>query len=127
MLAHFERALEQVDAIVTPAAGITAPPIALDALQNGELDMSTVTEAMRFAFTGNLTGLPAISFPAGYASHGLPIGLQVIGRAWAEHTLLRLANAAELIVPRRQPRVHYQILGHDDLVRSGLTDMLAHA
>jgi Asp-tRNA(Asn)/Glu-tRNA(Gln) amidotransferase A subunit family amidase len=86
-----------------------------------------VTEAMRFIFACNLTSLPAIAFPAGYDSHGLPVGVQVIGRPWAEHTLLRIANAAELIVPRRQPQVHYQILGRDDLVQSAVTDRLMPA
>jgi len=127
MITHFRRALEQVDGIVTPATGITAPPISPDALRAGELDASAVTEAMRFAFASNLIGLPAIAFPAGYDDQGLPIGFQVIGRPWAEHTLLRIANAAELIVPRHKPQAHYGILGRDELVRSVLTGRLVHA
>jgi aspartyl-tRNA(Asn)/glutamyl-tRNA(Gln) amidotransferase subunit A len=58
-----------------------------------------------------LTGLPAISFPAGYNGAGLPLGMQAIGRAWQERTLLRLALAAEQAVQRQAPRVHYGILG----------------
>jgi Asp-tRNA(Asn)/Glu-tRNA(Gln) amidotransferase A subunit family amidase len=122
MIAHFGRALEQVDGIVTPATGITAPAISPDALRSGALDASTVTDTMRFIFVSNLTGLPAIAFPAGYDEKGLPIGFQVIGRLWAEHVLLRIANAAELIVARRKPQLHYEILGQDDIVRSVLTE-----
>jgi Asp-tRNA(Asn)/Glu-tRNA(Gln) amidotransferase A subunit family amidase len=58
----------------------------------------------------NLTGLPAISFPAGYNEAGLPIGMQAMGRAWEEPTLLRLALVAEQAVERQAPRVYYGIL-----------------
>ena len=43
----------------------------------------------------NLLGLPAISVPVGHDAAGLPIGLQFIGRAWTEATLLRLASVVE--------------------------------
>lgn len=109
-IAHFNRVLEQVDVIVTPATACAAPPIPADALPDGESDLGTLTEIMRFATTSNLTGLPAISFPADYDGQGLPVGVQVIGRPWAEHVLLRLAHAAEQMVERRKPQVHFQIL-----------------
>jgi aspartyl-tRNA(Asn)/glutamyl-tRNA(Gln) amidotransferase subunit A len=60
----------------------------------------------------NLTGLPAISFLAGYDGQGLPIGIQMIGRAWREDVLLRLAAAAEPFVERRLPRLHYTLHGN---------------
>jgi Asp-tRNA(Asn)/Glu-tRNA(Gln) amidotransferase A subunit family amidase len=109
-IAHFNRALGQVDVIVTPMTGITAPPIQENALPDGESDLTTLSEIMRFAPYANFTGLPAISFPAGYDANGLPVGLQAIGRAWQEHVLLRLARAAETIVERRAPQVHYRLL-----------------
>ncbi len=65
---------------------------------------------MRFTTQANFTGLPAISFPAGYDEAGLPIGMQAVGRAWQESTLLRLALVAEQIVERRAPQVHYELL-----------------
>jgi aspartyl-tRNA(Asn)/glutamyl-tRNA(Gln) amidotransferase subunit A len=43
----------------------------------------------------NLTGLPAISVPCGFTSAGLPIGLQLAGRAFEEATVLRAAQAYE--------------------------------
>jgi aspartyl-tRNA(Asn)/glutamyl-tRNA(Gln) amidotransferase subunit A len=48
-------------------------------------------------FTGpiNLTGLPALSLPCGFSSNGLPIGLQLITRHWAEANLLCAAYAYE--------------------------------
>ena len=111
MIGHFNRVLEQVDAIVTPSTGLTAPAIPKAALPDGESDLSTLTEIMRFSTPANLTGLPAISFPAGYDGAGLPIGMQAIGRAWQEPTLLRLALAAERAVERHAPEVYYEILG----------------
>jgi Asp-tRNA(Asn)/Glu-tRNA(Gln) amidotransferase A subunit family amidase len=109
-IAHFNRALGHVDVIVTPMTGITAPPIPDNTLPDGESDLTTLLEIMRFAPYANFTGLPAISFPAGYDANGLPVGLQAIGRAWQEHVLLRLARAAETIIERRAPQVHYRLL-----------------
>jgi aspartyl-tRNA(Asn)/glutamyl-tRNA(Gln) amidotransferase subunit A len=43
----------------------------------------------------NLTGLPAISIPCGFDANGLPIGLQLVARPWAEARLLRVARAYE--------------------------------
>jgi Asp-tRNA(Asn)/Glu-tRNA(Gln) amidotransferase A subunit family amidase len=109
-IATFQRALANVDAIVTPATGVVAPRINPAAQPYGESDLSTTTEIMRFAFPSNFTGHPAISFPAGYDSGGLPIGLQAIGRPWGERMLLRIAAAAELIVERKAPRRWYPLL-----------------
>lgn len=103
----FSAALEQVDVIATPTTAITAPPIQPGALPDGDSDLATLTEIMRFAVAANFTGLPAISIPAGYDSSGLPVGIQLIGRAWSEALLLRLANAASQAVDLRPPRLHY--------------------
>jgi aspartyl-tRNA(Asn)/glutamyl-tRNA(Gln) amidotransferase subunit A len=42
-----------------------------------------------------LAGLPAISVPAGLSAEGLPLGLQIIGRAFDEETVLRVADVLE--------------------------------
>ncbi len=109
-IANFQKAFDQVDAIITPMTGVTAPSIPRDALPDGESDLTTLTEIMRFATPPNFTGHPAIAFPAGYDAQGLPVGMQAIGKYWHEHTLLRLARAAEQIVERRTPQVHYKLL-----------------
>jgi len=58
-----------------------------------------------FTVSANLTGLPAISVPAGFTGEGLPVGLQLVGRAFDEATLLRLGDACESTVAgsRRRP------------------------
>ncbi|WP_019121669.1 Asp-tRNA(Asn)/Glu-tRNA(Gln) amidotransferase subunit GatA [Brevibacillus massiliensis] len=43
----------------------------------------------------NLAGLPAISVPCGFSSKGLPIGMQIVGKAFDESTILRVAHAYE--------------------------------
>ncbi len=110
MLKHFKNAFEQADMILTPATGVAAPEIKKGALPDGESDLTTTIQIMRFATAPNLTGLPAISFPVGYTQKGLPIGLQVIGRAWDEANLLRMALAAEQVVERKAPQVYYKTL-----------------
>jgi Asp-tRNA(Asn)/Glu-tRNA(Gln) amidotransferase A subunit family amidase len=110
LTASFGRALEQVDVVITPTTGLTAPPIPPAALPDGESDLTTLMEIMRFTTQANMTGLPAISFPAGYDDAGRPIGMQAMGRAWQEPVLLRLALAAERVVERKPPRVFYPIL-----------------
>jgi Asp-tRNA(Asn)/Glu-tRNA(Gln) amidotransferase A subunit family amidase len=110
MIGHFKRAFTQVDVIVTPTTGVAAPAIPAAALPDGDSDLTTLTEIMRFATPANLTGLPAISFPAGYTPAGLPVGMQAIARPWDEVTLLRLALAAEGVVERKAPKVLYRLL-----------------
>jgi Asp-tRNA(Asn)/Glu-tRNA(Gln) amidotransferase A subunit family amidase len=109
-IAAFERVFESVDAILTPSTAITAPPIPPGGESGGWSDLSVTTEKMRYAFPANLTGLPAISFPAGYDENGLPVGMQAMGRYWQEHLLLRIAFAAEQMVRRQAPQVFFPIL-----------------
>jgi Asp-tRNA(Asn)/Glu-tRNA(Gln) amidotransferase A subunit family amidase len=110
VIKNFNRVLKEVDMILTPTTGIAAPEFKKGALPDGESDLSTTIEIMRFVTAGNFTGLPAISFPVGYTTKGLPIGMQAMGRAWEESLLLRLAVNAEQAVERKEPQVHYKIL-----------------
>ena len=109
-LNHFRRAFRSADVILTPATAVTAPIVPDGCENDGWSDLSIVTELMRFAMPGNLTGLPAIAFPVGYDARGLPTGMQAMGRPWEEHTLLRVACAAEQVTPRRHPSTFYDIL-----------------
>ncbi len=110
IIKHFNNAFKLADVILTPTTGIAAPEIKKGALPDGESDLSATIEIMRFATAANLTGLPAITFPVGYTQKGLPIGLQVMGKAWDEATLLRMAFAAEQVVERKEPQVYFKIL-----------------
>lgn len=80
------RALDTVDVIIGPTTPTTAFKLGekvSDPVQNYLADVFTVAV--------NLAGLPAISIPAGF-SEGLPVGMQVIGKHFAEATLLNVAH-----------------------------------
>ena len=102
-MAAWRELFRNVHVVVTPATGITAPRIDPATIPDGGSDLAMTTDVMRFAFPSNLTGHPAISFPAGYDRAGLPVGMQAIGRPWSERLLLRIAAMAELTVERRAP------------------------
>ena len=65
---------------------------------------------MRFIFLTNLTGHPSLSLPAGYTAEGLPVGLQLTGRAWGERTLMETAWVLERTTERQQPQVFVDLL-----------------
>jgi Asp-tRNA(Asn)/Glu-tRNA(Gln) amidotransferase A subunit family amidase len=109
-MAIFQDVFSQVDAVVTPATGITAPEIPPGSLGTGWSHLGDVTEAMRYVFPANLTGLPAITFPVGYEESGLPIGMQVMGQRWQEKILLRIAHVAEQSFRRQLPATFYRML-----------------
>ena len=103
--------MREVDLIVTPTTGSTAPAITPAALPHGETDIRKTGAILRFVFPANLCGYPAITFPAGYDAGGLPVGFQAMARPWEEHLLLRVAEVAERFVERRAPQAHFPILG----------------
>lgn len=109
-MATFDEAFSRVDAILTPGSAATAPPILEDALAGGWSDLTTTSEVMRFIIPGNWVGMPAICFPAGYDSAGLPIGMQAMAPHWREDLCFRIAWAAERLVERRMPGDYYSLL-----------------
>ena len=86
----FDAAFKEVDVIATPVTPTPAFKLGEkieDPLQMYLSDIYTISV--------NLAGLPAISVPCGFSQAGLPIGLQLIGRAFEEDTILRAAHAYE--------------------------------
>ena len=79
-----------VDALFTPTAPTPAFRIGEHTADPYEMYLSDV-----FTVTANLAGLPGISVPAGLDSGGLPLGLQVIGKALDEATVFQVADALE--------------------------------
>ncbi len=86
----FEAAFKEVDVIVTP----TTPTPAFKLGEKSENPLQMYLSDI-FTISVNLAGLPAISLPCGFSQKGLPIGLQLIGRAFEEETVLRAAHAYE--------------------------------
>jgi aspartyl-tRNA(Asn)/glutamyl-tRNA(Gln) amidotransferase subunit A len=88
----FAEALDRFDVLLAPVAPTTAPRL-------GE----TLTDPLRmylsdvYTVAANLAGLPALSLPCGFDADGLPIGLQLIGRAFADARLLGIGAAFQEI------------------------------
>ena len=83
----FERAFDEVDAILTP----TSPTPAFRFGEKSEDPISMYLSDV-YTISTNLAGLPGISVPCGFSKTGLPIGMQLIGKAFDESTLLSIAQ-----------------------------------
>jgi aspartyl-tRNA(Asn)/glutamyl-tRNA(Gln) amidotransferase subunit A len=95
LLAEFDAAFRDVDAIVAPALAIAAPLIGAETVHIDGKQFDLRPAVVGMCRPANFTGLPAISVPCGFTREGLPIGLQLIGRAFDEITLLRIAHSYE--------------------------------
>jgi aspartyl-tRNA(Asn)/glutamyl-tRNA(Gln) amidotransferase subunit A len=92
----------QVDALVTPTTRTVAHPIGqpFTTVDGQPVTIFSLWVGLTLPF--DLTGSPALSVPCGFSSDGLPIGLQIVGRAWDEATILRIAAAYERATPWHQ-------------------------
>ncbi len=95
---------ETVDVLVTPTLPITAPRLGQEVARiNGEKD-SVFGALLRNTEPFNLTGLPCLAMPCGLSKDGLPISMQITGKAFAEKTVLRVGQAYEDVAGTRQIR-----------------------
>ncbi|PWB53585.1 MAG: Asp-tRNA(Asn)/Glu-tRNA(Gln) amidotransferase subunit GatA [Anaerolineales bacterium] len=79
---QFDQFFNEFDLLLTPTVPITAPRRgSADALERARL-------LTRFTAPFNLTGLPALSLLCGWSKSGLPIGLQIVGKAWTEDKVI---------------------------------------
>lgn len=104
---------QDVDLVAMPSTVAPAAKVTDTDMRTGFLDTKIIDGLCRFMFLGNLTGLPAASVPVGCDASGLPVGLQLVGDAWDEATVLAAAAHLErigLAVPRR-PRITASIAG----------------
>jgi aspartyl-tRNA(Asn)/glutamyl-tRNA(Gln) amidotransferase subunit A len=91
ILNDFLNAWNQCDVILTPAA----PSGAFAVGENSDDPIKMYLEDV-FTVTVNLAGLPGMVVPAGINKDGLPMGLQVIGKAWDEQTVFNTCRALEI-------------------------------
>ncbi len=86
---QFNEFFNEFDLLLTPTTPITAP-------ERGSADPFDRPRLLtRFTAPFNLTGLPALSVPCGWSSEKLPIGLQVVGKSWAEAKILTAGRLYE--------------------------------
>jgi aspartyl-tRNA(Asn)/glutamyl-tRNA(Gln) amidotransferase subunit A len=103
---HPRAFFEKYDLLLSPV--VACPPLAIGEWFAAEIGGVKVGREAGSAFTFpfNLTGQPAASVPCGFTAAGLPIGLQVVGRRFADATVLRAAACLERARPwaaRRPP------------------------
>jgi aspartyl-tRNA(Asn)/glutamyl-tRNA(Gln) amidotransferase subunit A len=92
--AEFLRAFGQVDVFICPTLPFTATPVgATTVVIEGDAPEDMISAIMQFTGVPSLTGLPAISLPCGFDGDGMPIGMQLIGRPFAERLLFRIGAA----------------------------------
>jgi aspartyl-tRNA(Asn)/glutamyl-tRNA(Gln) amidotransferase subunit A len=98
-------AFGDIDLLALPTTVTTATRVTDDEHAGGFVDARALDAMCRYAFLGNLTGLPAATAPVGLDAHRLPIGLQLVGDAWDEATVLAaVAHLERLGVARvRKP------------------------
>ena len=88
----FQSAFEKCDLILTPTAPTPAFPIGDKSMQENPITM-WLNDV--FTVSISLAGLPAMRLPIGLTSDGLPLGLQVIGKAFDEGDVFKVASALE--------------------------------
>jgi aspartyl-tRNA(Asn)/glutamyl-tRNA(Gln) amidotransferase subunit A len=86
---QFELFFQDYDILLLPSTPVPAPKI------EGQDAVEQAARLTRFTAPFNLTGLPALSLPCGFTLEGLPVGLQIVSRPWAEAVVLRAGHAYE--------------------------------
>ena len=95
---RFEMFFTKYDILLLPTTPIPAPPI------EGTDAIKAALQLTRFTSPFNLTGLPALSMPSGFSGVGLPMGLQIVSKFWAEARVLQAASAFEQATAWHQGR-----------------------
>jgi aspartyl-tRNA(Asn)/glutamyl-tRNA(Gln) amidotransferase subunit A len=85
------------DLLLTPTVPVPAFDVALE--KPAELQERSIVNWVFYTYPFNLTGQPAASIPCGFSADGLPLGLQLVARAYREVDLFRAAAAYEAMRP----------------------------
>ena len=86
----FDNVFKEFDCIVTPTSPTPAFKIGEKTADPLKMYLSDI-----YTISVNLAGIPGISIPCGFTKNGLPVGLQIIAKPFAEETLFRVAHAYE--------------------------------
>ena len=86
---------EETLATIAPYDALVLPTTPLPACLVGDDDPNLTGPRLRNTLLFNVLGLPAISLPCGFDAHAMPVGLQIVGKGFAEDRLLALARVYE--------------------------------
>lgn len=92
MRAETDALFKKYDVLLTPATPMTALPVDQMTVEISGKIRDRRPSLIRFTQVFNLTGHPATVFPCGFDAGGLPVGLQIVGRPFADADLLRIAS-----------------------------------
>ena len=92
-LSAYLAATAGVDAVIAPVAPMPAPTIEESDVGNSADAEAVIQRLTRFTRPVNYLGLPSLAIPAGFTAKGLPVAMQLIGRAFDEATILKLGAA----------------------------------
>ena len=103
---EFQKAFQKVDVLISPTLPVAPNTIGDDFVDLNGQQVDLIDNIIRFTGPANLTGTPALSVPCGFKGN-LPIGLQIMGPAFSEATLLNAGFALEQTKPLqgRKPNV----------------------
>jgi aspartyl-tRNA(Asn)/glutamyl-tRNA(Gln) amidotransferase subunit A len=107
-LTEFSRAVfSKVDVLHAPCIPIPTPTIAETDVGGSPTMDRTLALMTRFMRPFNYLGLPSLALPCGFLASGLPVGMQLVGRPFAEDTILRLGHAFQRATDwhKREPKV----------------------
>jgi aspartyl-tRNA(Asn)/glutamyl-tRNA(Gln) amidotransferase subunit A len=97
LVAELDRAMAGLDLVMTASAQSEAPKI-------DEVPKFAIMERPSLTMPFNVTGMPAMSVCCGYSGAGLPLSFQIVGKRFADATVLRAADAYERATPWRSRR-----------------------
>lgn len=86
----FDKVFADFDCVITPTSPTAAFKIGERAQDPLKMYLSDI-----YTISANLAGIPAISIPCGFTKNGLPVGLQILAKPFAENTLFKIAYAYE--------------------------------
>lgn len=97
LVLEFDQIMNDFDVILTATTANEAAKIE-------EIGKFSILERPLSTITFNVTGSPAMSVCCGYSEAGLPLSMQIVGKRFADHTVLRAADAYERATPWRERR-----------------------
>mmetsp|Transcript_5751 Transcript_5751/g.13536 ORF Transcript_5751/g.13536 Transcript_5751/m.13536 type:complete len:607 (+) Transcript_5751:144-1964(+) len=107
-----EATFSQVDVLLSPTTGCTAPELPKRVEKYGQSNLAQTADLMRYIYHGNLCGIPGVAVPVGYSesNKNLPVSLLIQARHWEEDVIMKVARSCEANVAHKKPHVHYDII-----------------
>lgn len=85
------------DVLLLPSTGVSAPKIPANGVRYGHISLHTVHHVFRYMLLANMLGNPAGVVPFKKNDANLPLAVQVMGKNWCEHQVLRVMRRLELL------------------------------